>query len=233
MPVRVLKKRRRNRNLLALVIIVAVALGAFAVYGFAGRSQGTQSTSTTNPQLAYLQITPLTPVLGSKNAPVTIFEFGDPQCPTCDYWFKTQEKQVVQNLVDTGKAKLVWKDFDYYGPDSTSASQALYAAGAQGKFWSFYDLLWTKQGNPNSGWASPENLKVFAQKLGLDMTRFNQDFNSGNYASIIHSNFNDAQALGINGTPTFFLVGPSGQVVQIVGAQPYSVFESEVNSLSA
>jgi protein-disulfide isomerase len=203
-----------------------VALAAFVVYRFAGAS------SSTNSQLAYLQITPSTPVLGQKTAPVTIFEFGDPQCPSCDNWFKTQERQVVQNLVDTGKAKLVWKDFDYYGPDSTYASQALYAAGAQGRFWDYYDLLWTNQGNINSGWASPDNLRGFAQQLGLNMTRFNQDFNGGNYSSLIRSNFADGKSLGVIGTPTFFLVGRSGQIVLIAGPQPYSVFESEVTSLA-
>jgi protein-disulfide isomerase len=226
------KKSNRSRNLIALVVVITAAVGAFAVYGFSGKGGGTQSTSTINPQLAYLQISPNTPVLGSKTAPVTIFEFGDLQCPTCDYWFKTQESQVVKNLVDTGKAKLVWKDFDYYGPDSTSASKALYAAGVQGKFWNYYDLLWTKQGNINSGWASPDNLKAFAQQLGLNITQFNIDFNGGKYTPLINSNYSDGQALGVNGTPTFFLVGPGGRIVQIVGAQPYSVFESEVNSLT-
>ena len=199
---------------------------AFAAYSYS--SGGTGSSAS---QLAHLRVTSSAAVLGSASAPVTIFEFGDPQCPSCDYWFKTQEPQVVQNIVDTGKARLVWKDFDYYGPDSTSASYALYAAGAQGKFWQYYDLLWTSQGGINSGWASPDHLKAFAQQLGLNMTQFDLDFASGNYASIVNSNISDGKALGVNGTPTFFLVGPGGQVVRIEGGQPYSVFLSEVNTL--
>ncbi len=227
-----MKKRSRNRNLLAVVVIVAVAIGAFAVYGFAGRSPGTQPTSTANSQLAYLQITPLTPVLGSKNASVTIFEFGDFQCPSCDYWFKTQEKQIVHNLVDTGKAKLVWRDFVIYGTDSVSAAQAAYSANEQGRFWDYHDVLYSNQQAPYSGWASYNNLVIFAQNLGLNMTHFNQSFNSGKYVSLIKSNIADANSLGISGTPTFFVVGQHGQIVTIQGPQPYSVFQQAVDSVS-
>jgi protein-disulfide isomerase len=169
--------------------------------------------------------------LGSKNAPVTIFEFGDFQCPNCGNWFKTQEQQVVQNLINTGKASLVWRDFDYYGPDSTRASEAAYAAGEQGKFWEFHDLLYANQGNPNDGWASQSNLQKFAQSLGLNMTEFNQSLSCGKYLSLINSNYNSGQQLGVSGTPTFFLVGPHGKVAMIVGTQPYSVFETQVNGL--
>ncbi len=190
------------------------------------------TTSSTNPQLVYLQITSSTPVLGTTTAPITIFEFADPQCPTCGAWFKTQGQLVVQNLVDTGKAKFVWKDFDFFGPDSNLASQALYAAGAQGKFWDYHDLLYTNQGTPNSGWAGPDQLKEFAQQLGLNMTQFDLDFGSGKYTPMINLNYSNGQALGVNSTPTFFVVGPQGQVVQIVGGQPYSVFQTEVNALA-
>ncbi len=225
MPVR-RRKSRGKRNAVILVAIVGLVLLAFAVYSYS--SGGTASSAS---QLAHLRVISSAAVLGSASAPVTIFEFGDPQCPSCDYWFKTQEQQIVQNLVDTGKARLVWKDFDYYGPDSTYASQALYAAGVQGEFWDYYNLIWTNQGSVNSGWASPDNLRGFAQQLGLNITEFNRDFGSGNYTSIINSNLSDGQALGVNGTPTFFLVGPGGRVMEIVGPQPYSVFQSDVRAL--
>jgi protein-disulfide isomerase len=129
--------------------------------------------------------------------------------------------------------KLVWRDFDYYGPDSTLASQAAYAAGEQGKFWQFYDLLYSNQKSPNSGWASSSNLEKFAQSLNLNMVEFNQWFNSTKYSSLIQSNYSAGQSLGVSGTPTFFVVGPTGKIVQITGAQPYSVFASAVSSVSS
>ena len=251
-PSRVKSDLRNGRRRIVIGVAAIVLIGAILVTALyqmqntsrvsstgtsTGSSTGTStgmSTGTSgapDPRLAYLTILPGYAVLGSRNATVTIFQFGDFQCPTCDNWFKTQEPQVLQNLVDTGKADFVWRDFDYYGIDSTNASQAAYAAGEQGKFWQFYDLLYTNQAGINSGWADKANLFGFAQSLGLNMTEFGSSFNSGKYLSMVTTNFDDGQKLGITGTPTFFVVGPHGQVVEIVGSQPYSVFQIEVNTM--
>ena len=131
--------------------------------GYSTSNSTSNSTSAPDPRLAYLTILPGYEVLGSRNATVTIFQFGDFQCPTCDNWFKTQEPQVLQNLVDTGKANFVWRDFEYYGIDSTNASLAAYAAGEQGKFWQFYDLLYTNQAGINSGWAEYDAVRFVLQ----------------------------------------------------------------------
>jgi protein-disulfide isomerase len=160
-------------------------------------------------------------------------EFGDYQCPTCDAWYKSQEAVLIQNLVDTGKAKLVWRDFDFYGPDSVSASEAAYAAGDQGKFWQFHDLLFQSQQTPNSGWASRQNMETFAQQLGLNMTEFNQSFNSGKYDSLINANHALGVQAGVTETPTFFLIGPNGKIITIAGGQPESVFEQAIASLTS
>ena len=206
-----------------VILITLLALSA-------GRSNG--SGSNTVSRLAYLKVLPSYPVLGNRNASVTIFEFGDFQCPSCDYWFKTQEKLIIQNLVDTGKVKLVWRDFVIYGPDSISAAQAAYSAGEQGKFWDYHDLLYSNQQASYSGWASPNNLVMFAQDLGLNMTQFNQSFSSGKYVSLVNGNIADANALGVSGTPTFFVVGQNGQIIMIQGPQPYSVFQQAADSVS-
>ena len=173
------------------------------------------------------------PALGSPNASVAIVEFGDYQCPTCDGWYRSQEAQLIQNLVRTGKAKLIWRDFDFFGPDSVSASEAAYAAGEQGKFWQFHDLLYQSQQTPNSGWASRQNLETFARQLGLNMTQFDQTFNSGKYDSLINANHALGVQAGVTETPTFFLIGPNGSIVTIAGPQPEPVFEQAVASLTS
>jgi len=223
--------KRSGRKVLFLVFSVAVIAIVGAGIYLSSPKNTEASPSTTSLPSINLTISPLNPVLGSKGATVTIFEFGDFQCPSCGYWFKTQEKQVVKNLIDTGKAKFVWIDFDFYGPDSTSASEAAYAAGEQGKFWEFHDLLYSNQGSANEGWASRENLLGFAQQLGLNMTKFSQDFNSDKYRQFIKSNFDLGGKLGVEGTPTFFVVGPNGKSIKIVGSQPHEVFERAANSL--
>lgn len=219
-------KRRRNKRIISVILILAIAGGV--IYLLAQFSAPAVSDSQ---KLAYLTIQSADPVEGSSSAPVTIFEYGEFQCPSCGAWFKSQEPSIVQNLIGTGKAKLVWRDFDYYGPDSFQASYAARAAGEQGKFWQYYNILFSNQGTINSGWASKSNLAGFAMQLGLDMTRFNQDFNSGNYTSIVANNKSVGEKLGVSGTPTFFVVGAQGRIITIVGDQPYSVFQQAVDSL--
>ena len=193
-------------------------------------SSSTPSSTAFNVTAALISGSP--PILGSPNASVTIVEFGDYQCPTCGAWFSTQEASLVQNLVNTGKAKLVWRDFDFYGLDSVSASEAAYAAGEQGKFWQFHDLLFQNQQIPNGGWASRQNLVKLATQLGLNMTQFNSDFNSGKYDSLISANHALGVQAGVTETPTFFLIGSNGKMITIAGGQPESVFEQAVAQLT-
>ena len=203
------------------------------VSGSTAASSSFTAGSSSSSSLAASLLSGSPPTLGSPNASVTIVEFGDYQCPTCGGWYRSQEAQVIQNLVTTGKAKLVWRDFDYYGPDSVSASEAAYAAGEQGKFWQFHDLLFQSQQTPNSGWASKQNMETFARQLGLNMTQFDQSFNSGRYDSLVTSNHSLGVQAGVSETPTFFLIGPNGKMVTIAGGQPESVFEQAVASLTS
>ena len=222
---------------LAIVFAVVIVLGGVGWRLMTPASSASTSTVVTVPasssfDLASSLLSGSPPTLGSPSAPVTIVEFGDYQCPTCGAWYHSQEALLIQNLVDTGKAKLVWRDFDYFGPDSVSASEAAYAAGEQGKFWQFHNLLFQSQQTPNNGWASRQNMETFAQQLGLNMTQFNQSFNSRKYDSLINANHNLGIQAGVTGTPTFFLIGPNGKMITIAAGQPESVFEQAIASLT-
>ncbi len=222
------KRRSRRRSRKSVYLIAAVVLGAIAIGAayFATQGSGGNAGSTLP-----LELSPQNPVLGSRNASYTIFEFGDFQCPSCDYWYKSQEPSIVHDLVDTGKAKLVWRDFIIYDSDSRLAARAAYAAGEQGKFWEFHDLLYANQGQVNSGWVTQQLMVAYAQQLGLNITAFTQSMNSGKHNSLIDSNFQAGLKLGIQGTPTFFVVGPTGQDVMISGPQPESVFQQAITNL--
>ncbi|HEV2138820.1 MAG TPA: DsbA family protein [Nitrososphaerales archaeon] len=222
------KSRRRNRRGKSIYVWILIVLGLVVIVG---TYLATQAPGGSNSRVLPLSISPQNPVMGSKSASFTIYEFGDFQCPTCDYWFKTQEPSVVQNLVDPGKAKLVWRDFIIYDSDSRLAASAAYAAGEQGKFWQFHDLLYSNQGQVNSGWVTQQLMLSYAGQLGLNLTEFTQSMNSGQYNSLIDSNFQSGLAAGVQGTPTFFVVGPTGQYVMISGAQPESVFQQAITSL--
>jgi protein-disulfide isomerase len=170
------------------------------------------------------------PILGDPNAPITVVEFGDYQCFFCNKFFHETEDSLLKNYVETGKVKVIFKDFTIIGADSITAANAAHCASDQGKFWEYHDTLYNHWTGENNGWASSDNLLQFAGELGLDTDEFSKCMTDSKYAqSIVNSN-QDAKDLGLTGTPAFFIIGPDNKVTKIGGAQPYDVFEKIFNS---
>ncbi len=166
------------------------------------------------------------PYLGSDDAPITLVEFGDYQCFFCNKFFHDTEASILKNYVETGKVKIIFKDFTIIGPDSIGAAHATHCAKDQGKYWEYHDELYNNWGGENNGWASSENLVKFAQNIGLNEDEFNQCMSDGKYQQLIKSSETDARNLGLTGTPGFFVIGPDNQITRISGAQPYEVFHN-------
>ncbi len=164
--------------------------------------------------------------LGSNDAPITLVEFGDYQCLFCNKFFHETEPSILENYVETGKVKIIFKDFTIIGPDSIGAAHATHCANDQGKFWEFHDELYNNWAGENNGWASSENLVNFAQNIGLNEEEFNQCMSDGKYKQLVTASTNDARNLGITGTPAFFVIGPDNEITRISGAQPYEVFHN-------
>jgi len=165
------------------------------------------------------------PILGDPNAPITLVEFGDYQCFFCNRHFQETEAKLVENYINTGKVKMIFKDFTIIGPDSTSAAHATHCANDQGKFWDYHHILYTNWGGENNGWASSEHLLEFAQEINLDTEQFTQCMLAKSHEAIIDASNQDARTLGLGGTPGFFIIGPNSDVTKLGGAQPYEVFE--------
>lgn len=165
------------------------------------------------------------PVLGNPNAPVTLVEFGDYQCFFCNKFFHDTEHSLLTNYVETGKVKLIFKDFTIIGPDSVNAAHGARCADDQGMFWEYHDVLYNNWNGENNGWASSENLLKFAADIGLDVEQWNDCMLAKTHQQTIVASNNDARTLGLTGTPAFFVIGPDNQVTKIGGAQPYDVFE--------
>ena len=172
------------------------------------------------------------PILGDPSAPVTIVEFGDYQCHQCYNWFHNTKPLISRDYIDSGKANLVFVDLAFLGRDSPTAAQATYCAEDQGKYWEYHNMLYNSQ-EPriDNGWANNERLKAFAFGLGLDMELFASCLDSSKYAKRVQYNIEQAREEGTTGTPTFVIVGPSGQQEKVVGAQPYSVFKQVIDSM--
>jgi protein-disulfide isomerase len=145
------------------------------------------------------------PVRGPADAPVTIVEFSDYQCPFCG----RAEPSIEAVLKDyPGKVRLVYKHFPLalIHPHALSAAYASAAAQKQGKFWEMHDLLFAHQRA-----LAPEQLDSYAKQIGLDMDEFKKDMSSPEVKKVIAADMRLGQRVGIRGTPTFFV---NGRVLQ-------------------
>jgi len=170
------------------------------------------------------------PYLGDPNAPITLVEFGDYQCFFCNKFFHSTEQKLLENYVDTGKVKMIFKDFTIIGPDSKTAAHAAHCADDQDLFWEYHDMLYNNWNGENNGWASSENLLRMAQDVGLDIDKFTDCMLNEIHTQIISASNADARTLGLTGTPGFFVISPNNQVTKIPGAQPFDVFKKIFDS---
>lgn len=165
------------------------------------------------------------PVLGSAAAPILIQEYGDFQCPSCGAFARSIAPQIRQRYIDPGIVRLEWHDFAWIGTESRDAANAARCAGAQGRFWEYHDLLYSRQGGENRGAFSKDRLKRFGTELGLDRAAFEACVDGGHYVAAVQADTAQVRSLGMTGTPTF-LVGSR----RIVGAQPFAVFAAAIDA---
>jgi protein-disulfide isomerase len=165
-------------------------------------------------------------ILGNPDASITLVEFGDYQCHFCNVFFHSTEDKILQKYVETGKVKIIFKDFNIIGPDSVNASHGAHCAKDQGLFWEYHDILYSNWTGENNGWASSENLLKFAQEINLDIDQWSECMINGDSSQIILSSNEDARSLELTGTPAFFVIGPDGKTTRLFGAQPFETFEN-------
>lgn len=163
---------------------------------------------------------------GDPNAPVTIIEFADFQCPYCGRHAVAVGPQIDAEYIQSGKVRLGYWNFAFLGDESTWAAEAAECAADQDKFWEYHDILYASQSGENQGAFNKDNLKKFAEELGLDPQTFNECLDSGKYTSLIQDDTSTSSALGVQSTPTFLINGQG-----VVGAQPFEVFQQTIDSL--
>lgn len=174
---------------------------------------------------------------GDPDAPITITEFSDYQCPFCARFAENTEQQLVETYVATGKVYFIYRSFGtFIGPESAAAAEASYCAGDQGQFWQYHDLLFANQTGENVGDYTDRKLLAFAESLGLDMTAFRECFNGGKYSQAVTQDGTDALAAGIKATPSFvitYTVNGETRTRLIEGAQPFEIFQQEIEAALA
>jgi protein-disulfide isomerase len=168
--------------------------------------------------------------LGSRNAPLTIVEYTDYQCPFCRSFYISTFPEIRKKYIDTGLLRFITRDLPLdFHPDAMRAAEAARCAADQGKFWEMRDLM---TADPRK--LSEQDLIGYAQKLALGMPDFKACLTNGKYRDSIRHDMSEAAALHIDGTPSFVIGrstpdGVEGEIV--VGAQPFAAFDAKLRQL--
>lgn len=168
------------------------------------------------------------PMLGNPKAKVTIVEFSDFQCPFCRAFYEDTYAQLKKEYIDTGKARLVFRDYPLPFHDAAEPSAlAADCANEQGKFWQFHDTVFDEQAKKGSGTITygVTELKQWARISGLDGAKFDQCLDSAKYDAEVTADAAAGSAAGVSGTPSFFINGKL-----LIGAQPFSSFKAAIDA---
>ena len=171
-------------------------------------------------------------MLGSKEAPLTVVEFTDYQCPFCQRFHTTSFGDLKKNYIDTGKVRFYSRDLPLdFHPNAMRAAQAARCANDQGQFWKLRDVMGA---NPNK--LDMDSLLADAADLKMDVKTFRACVESEKYKNAVQTDVMEAMKIGASGTPTFVIGkstpdGVDGELM--VGAQPYPLFEQKLKELGS
>ena len=161
------------------------------------------------------------PIFGPANAPITIIEFSDYECPFCKKWHDETWPLIQQKYGD--KVRLVYRDFPLFGlhANAEPAAEAANCAGDQSKYWEFNNALFATDARPGP----PDSTNRWPRELGLDMTDFQATaWTTAPTRQEVEADYTYASDLGVSSTPTFFING-----LALIGAQPYEVFAKVID----
>jgi len=174
------------------------------------------------------------PIRGDPNAPITIVEFSDFQCPFCARFHVQTLPSLLEEYIDTGKVNLVYRDFPIQSihPNALPAAVAAECANEQGNYWEYHDTLFEKQ----SGWSRLDSntaistFSQYATDIGLEQQQFDSCLGSGKYLEEVQGDLSDGRDYDITGTPGFFIGNEEIGFVKLNGAQPFDSFKRIIDA---
>ncbi len=164
------------------------------------------------------------PALGNPQAPVTMVEFTDFQCPFCSSFHKSTFPALKKDFIDTGKVRYVVRDLPLeFHANALKAAQAAHCAGEQGRYWAMHDVLFR-----NSARLEAARIAGYAAKAGVEPAKFAECIASERHLAGIRASGDDAARLGLSGTPSFVIGKTQAKPVvegeKLIGAQPLPTF---------
>ena len=174
------------------------------------------------------------PIIGNSDAPITIVEFSDFQCPFCARFHVQTLPLIIEEYIESGKVKLVFRDFPIQSihPNALPASIAAECANDQNKFREMHDILFEKQ----SEWNKLETVNAlsvfskYAAGMQLDQETFDSCITDQKHVTEIQKDLNDGQKYGVSGTPGFFIGNDQIGYVELKGAQPFDSFKKIIDA---
>lgn len=200
--------------------------GGKGIPELAGANIGSQPNQPSQPDL---KLNAGDHVLGSKNAKVTVIEYSDFQCPFCRRYWKDSLSQIKKEYIDTGKVRFVYRHYPLeFHPAAMISAKASECADESGKFWEMHDKIFQEQAKSGDGTITytEDDIKKWAGEIGLNAVSFSACLDSDKYTKRINDDLASGTQAGVSGTPTVFINNQ-----RIVGAQPYSIFKSAIDTL--
>ena len=173
------------------------------------------------------------PVIGNPDAPITIIEFSDFQCPFCARFHIQTLPTIMEEYIEKGSVKLVFRDFPIQSihPNAVPASVAAECANEQGKFKQMHDILFEKQNE----WSNLETVYAielfnqYSEQINLEQEQFSSCLSTAKYVKEIQNDLNDGRTYGVTGTPGFFIGNQEMGFVELKGAQPFESFKKVID----
>ena len=202
------KAQQRKQTMVILVVIAALAIiligGAVALNSSKSQPQALVAVNEPPPQNAEKNGRAWGPV----EAPITIVDFVDSQCPACGQYVTKVEPSVIEAFAKTGKVRYEVRMLTFVGQESVNAAKAALCAMDQDQFWQMHATIFANQTRgENAGDFTTENLQLMAAQLGMDKAVFNQCLGSGKYDAVISQDRDEASRLGVTQTPTTLING--------------------------
>jgi protein-disulfide isomerase len=225
-----------RRLWVALAVAGAIAVAIVVAVVTAGGDTKNPATGATLPDAAASNdlvagIPQQGVVLGQQDAPVTLVEFVDLQCPFCREFEVEALPKLVAERVKTGTLRIEVRGLSFIGPDSERGLRAIIAAGEQNHLFELKALLYANQGTENTGWLSQDLVEAAARSVpGLDVARLVDDMGSGAVSDQIEQHAAEAARRGIDSTPTILVGRTGGELrrVELASASDVTAIERAI-----
>ncbi|MGN6816404.1 MAG: DsbA family protein [Solirubrobacterales bacterium] len=201
---------------LVLVLVVVLIVVQASSSGSGGDTK-LEEVSTVNKLFTGIPQEKL--VLGDPKAPVSLYEYGDLQCPVCKAYSEEVLPPIIEGKIKNGEVKLEFRNFIIIGEQSIPAGAAALAAGNQGRGWNYIELFYRNQGTENSGYVTESFIEAIAKGAGIkDLAKFNEERKESEKTATVNKTTEEAKKFGFTGTPSFAIKGPSSNGLELLGS---------------